>query len=79
MKIYKCPCCDSNLDFESWDINDQASFEICPICKIQFGNDDFADGDKKRRRIIYRKWHDTWLENKKQKLSKEQIEIIKSN
>jgi hypothetical protein len=75
----KCYACKNELDFKPWD-NGLASFEICPFCKIQFGNDDFADGDEQKRKRIYEKWNSVWLENGKKSLSKNQIlEVIKSD
>lgn len=72
-----CPVCGNDPGFEPWSLGD-ASFEICPFCKIQFGYDDEAGGDKEKRKKIYQNWNEAWIKNGKKPLSDEQeLEVIK--
>lgn len=55
-----CPACGLALPFAPWE-EGSPSDEICPRCGIQFGYDDVADGDVKKRALIYARWRDRWI------------------
>ena len=57
----KCPVCGFDLGFPPWN-DGSASDEICPSCFIQFGYDDFADGDPVARKKIYLGWRKKWID-----------------
>jgi hypothetical protein len=59
-KNTNCPVCGFDLGFEPW-INGFGSLEICPSCGIQFGYDDIAGNDLRKRIDIYVMWREKWL------------------
>lgn len=56
-----CPVCGYNLEFPAWK-GESASDEICPCCYIQFGYDDWAEGNAEARGSIYAAWRKRWIE-----------------
>ena len=57
-----CPVCGYQLDQPAWSDLSGPSDEICPSCGIQFGYDDAAGGDAKRRREIHCDWRRQWIQ-----------------
>lgn len=55
-----CPVCGYDLGFPPWR-SESPSFEICPCCGIQFGYDDAAFGDPRKRQEIYAQWRNEWI------------------
>jgi len=55
-----CPVCGFALSFLPWS-EGLPSDEICPRCGIQFGYDDVAGGDLKKRDKVYSHWRDRWI------------------
>ena len=56
-----CPVCGYCLDFRPWtDLS--AADEMCPCCGIQFGYDDVAGGNIKKRQGVYLSWRRRWIE-----------------
>lgn len=54
-----CPVCGyDKLDFSPYDKEGYASFDICPCCGFQFGNDDFPD-----KELSFATWRKNWIEN----------------
>jgi hypothetical protein len=61
LKKNYCPVCGYDLGFPAWtDLS--PSDEICPSCGIQFGYEDAAGGDIKRRSLIYQQWRIQWIQ-----------------
>jgi hypothetical protein len=60
-KSEHCPVCGYNLGFSPWE-GPSASDEICPCCFIQFGYDDFTEGDASARQGIYDDWRRLWID-----------------
>jgi len=44
-------------------VDGSPSDEICPCCGIQFGNDDFADGNPDKRDLVYFSWREKWIKD----------------
>lgn len=56
---FVCPICGFDDLFESpYDENGLGSYEICPCCGFQFGNDDYPDKEKQ-----IHQWRATWISN----------------
>jgi hypothetical protein len=64
-----CPVCEYNLGTDG--SNPDHYQEICSGCGIQFGYND-AIGDEEKRKKIYQKWRELWIQNDKKPLSSEQ-------
>jgi len=48
------------LGFVAWN-EDEASFEICPCCGIEFGYDDMASGSTTLRQALYTRKRELWV------------------
>lgn len=61
---YTCPVCGyPELANQPWNEHGRnASFEICPCCGIQFGNDDLPMEDTITIAELHDKWRDKWIE-----------------
>ena len=66
-----CPVCGYNLGFQAWK-GKSASDEICLFCFIQFGYDDWTDGNAHARGSIYVAWRRRWIEEGMKWTSKSQ-------
>jgi hypothetical protein len=60
--MFVCPACGfPGLDEQPWRAVNDASFEICPCCGIQFGFHDWADGKEANRGAIHLEWRRAWI------------------
>jgi len=57
--LTRCPVCMTDPGFEPWQ-GDEASFEVCPGCGIQFG---YNDARPDLRAEIYVAWREEWFGN----------------
>jgi hypothetical protein len=55
-----CPACGFPVGFAPW-VGLSASDEMCPCCLIQFGYDDYAEGDLRQRLEVYASWRRHWI------------------
>lgn len=59
--IYKCPVCGfGGLDEPPYDEDGCASFNICPCCGTEFGNDDFRSSHEQLRADWFAKGMPWW-------------------
>lgn len=68
MESFKCPACELKYDTYPYQ-------EICR-CGIQFGYTDTAGNSDEKQKKLYELWRAQWLENNRQKLTKDQQQAI---
>lgn len=64
---YTCPVCGfDELDDPAYDENNLPSFEICPCCRFQFGDDDdveINEGIFMQREETHTAYRMKWIDN----------------